>query len=124
LGSLSLVGWLAASALGQDAKTEARGREAALKVALLASQGIDAARNVQDLALVKLGADRHISILDRSTVERLLREQKLSLSGLVDASTAVRAGKLLAVDLLAIVEYSSATKQNSGVVIFDVASGV
>jgi hypothetical protein len=125
LGALCLLSWLATSAQAQDARIEPRGRAAALvKVAIVTSVEIDVARNAQDLSLVKLGADKNISLLDRSTVEKLLREQKLSLSGLVDASTALKAGKFLAVDLLAVVEYSDATKQNAGVVIFDAASGV
>src|ERR1019366_2981321 len=45
-------------------------------------------------------------------------------SGLVDANTAVKAGKILAVDLVAIVEYSTETKQNTGLIIFYVGSGV
>lgn len=93
------------------------------RVALLCSKEIDTARNVQDLALAKLGAADDIVLLDRSTVERLLGEQKLSLNGLVDASTAVKAGKILAVDLLAIVEYSSEAKQNTGFVILNAATG-
>jgi len=94
------------------------------KIALLASQDVDSARNVLDIALVKLGDDKGVMLLERAKVERLLQEQKLSLSGLVDANTAVKAGKILAVDLLAVVEYSNETKQNTGVMIFDVATGV
>jgi hypothetical protein len=63
-------------------------------------------------------------VLECTAVERLLQEQKLSLCGVVAANTTVKAGKILAVDLLAIVEYSSETKQNTGAIIFDVGSGV
>ena len=115
LGTLCLLLWFAATALGQDAK---------VKVALVSSHPIDAARNVQDLALVKLGADKNISTLERTTIDKVLREQKLASSGLVDAGTAMKAGKFLAVDLFVVVEYAAATKQNTGVVIFDVATGV
>jgi hypothetical protein len=94
------------------------------KVALVCSQELEAARNVRDLALAKLGADANIALLDRATIERLLGEQKLSLSGLVDAATAVRAGRILAVDLFAMVEYSLEAKQNAGIVVFDAATGV
>jgi hypothetical protein len=113
----------AVPALGQDATLRVH-RAGPARVALVCSQEVEAARNVQDLALVKLGADNDIALIDRATVQRLLGEQKLSLTGLVDATTAVQAGKILAVDLLAMVEYSAEAKQNTGVVIFDAGTGV
>ena len=45
-------------------------------------------------------------MLERQRVDRLLAEQGLSLGGLVDADRAVKVGKVLAADLLAIVESS------------------
>jgi hypothetical protein len=93
------------------------------KVAVLAASNEETARALQELALARLSGGDGLRLLDRSTVERLLQEQKLSLSGLVDASTAVRAGKILAADVLAVVEYSPQTRQNASVVVFDAATG-
>src|SRR5207245_1684742 len=74
--------------------------------------------------IAKLSEEKGLILLDRSATDRLLAEQKLSLSGLVDAGTAVRAGKILAVDLLGIVEASADAKQNLGLVVFDAATGI
>jgi WD40 repeat protein len=94
------------------------------KVAVVTASDAEAARGLQELALAQLGGEEGLQLLDRANVERLFAEQKLSLSGLVDASTVVRAGKILAVDLLAIVGHSGVTKENTAVIIFDAATGL
>jgi WD40 repeat protein len=93
------------------------------RLALLAPPGAEAARAVQALALAQLGGDKGVILLERDTVERLLREQKLSLAGLVSADTAVRAGKVLAADLLGVLEAVPGGKQAVGFTVFDAASG-
>ena len=105
----------------QDSPVSSRARPA--KVAIVSAQE-ETARNVQDLALAKLTGTPGLEMLERSTVDRLLREQALSVAGLVDASTAVQAGKILAVDLLAVVESSRVPGHNSGIAVFDAATGV
>jgi hypothetical protein len=99
-------------------------RTEAVKVAIVPAQDVEAAHTVQDLALVRLADTKGFQLLERAAIERVLQEQKLSLSGLVDGNTAVRAGKVLAVDLLAVIDFSADTKQNRGFTVFDVATGV
>jgi hypothetical protein len=93
------------------------------RVALITSQPTDTARGVQDLAIVQLGNEKGIELLDRTAVERLLQEQKLSLTGLVDANTAVKVGKILAVDVLGVIEASVDAKQNASLLVFDASTG-
>jgi WD40 repeat protein len=94
------------------------------KLAVVSASDAESARALQDLALARLGGAEGLQLLERANVERLLQEQKLSLTGMIDASTAVRAGKILAVDLLAVVEHSAATKENTAVIVFDAATGL
>lgn len=98
-------------------------RIGAARVAILSPQGAEAARNVQDLSLVALSDDRQITLLSRDVVEKLLKEQELSKSNLVEASSAVALGKILAVDLLAVIDAPQG-KQPLGFVVFDAANGV
>jgi curli biogenesis system outer membrane secretion channel CsgG len=61
--------------------------------------GAAAAQDVFVTELVKSGRFR---VIEREALEALMREKNLSLSGDVDPSTAVRAGKLLGVDYMLI----------------------
>jgi len=99
-------------------------KPAALRIALVASQPQESVRTVVDLALAGLSANNDLELLERSAIERVLTEQKLSLSGLVDANRAVAAGKLLAVDLFAVVETAPGGKEALGLVVYDTKSGV
>ncbi len=99
---------------------------AATRVALLNGEGSDQIANVMDLAQVALSKEPEIELLDRALIRRVLEEQKLSLSGVVDASQAIAVGKLLTVDLVAVVEASPGkdSDQVPGLVIFDSRTGV
>lgn len=71
------------------------------------SGGAEAAQDVFVTELVKSGKFR---VIDREQLDALLREKNLSLSGDVDPSTAVRAGKLLGVEYFltgAVTEYGA-----------------
>lgn len=105
-------------------ETLAQARTGPARIALLTSQNLEAARNLQDLSLAKLSTEPGIQLLERAAIERVLREQALSLSGLVDAGTAVKVGQLLAVDVLGIIDSAPAAKSSIGLVVFDAASGV
>jgi len=93
---------------------------AATRAALVGGDGGNHQINkALDLATVQLSSDAKIALLERSEIDRVLSEQNLSLSGLVDAETVVRAGKLLAVDLFAVVESAGEGKEALGLVVFD-----
>jgi hypothetical protein len=94
------------------------------RIALVSSGTSDNVGALLDLAQAKISAQPGVELLDRQAMTRILQEQKLSLSGLVDASTAVRAGKLLSVDLFAFVEADPASKDALGLVVYDAATGV
>src|SRR5207244_4220275 len=76
---------------------------AATRVALMNGEGSEQIANVVDLAHVALSREPELELLDRALIRRVLEEQKLSLSGVVDASQAIAVGKLLTVDLIAVV---------------------
>lgn len=94
------------------------------RVALVSLDGKDAIRNVLDLAEAELGSQTKIEILERRQIERVLSEQKLSLAGLVEADQIVAAGKLLSVDLFAVVETDPGGKEVLGLLVFQAQSGV
>src|SRR5687768_11672673 len=74
------------------------------RVALVSTEAADPVENVLALGQARLSADPKLVVLERNEVHRVLTEQKLALGGVVDASTAVAAGKLIATDLFAVVE--------------------
>ena len=109
---------------------------AATRIAIVASQN-SAARGpstgtneagavggVIALAEAKLSTCEGLEVLDRLQIERVLKEQKLSLSGLVDASQAVKVGQILSVDLFVIVEKTADGKEAFGCLIYDANSGL
>ena len=84
-----------------------------------------------DLATAKLGSEKEIELLDRAAIARVLAEQNLSLSGAVNPNSVVSVGKLLSVDLFAVVDSLQITKTNgaasrtvAGLVVFDAKTGV
>src|SRR5262245_46255986 len=91
---------------------------AATKVALVTKETSDSTKTLLELAQVELSAEKSIDLLERQAIDRVLAEQKLSLSGLVDANTAVKVGKLLGVDVFAVLEMGG-NKEALGVVVYD-----
>ena len=78
------------------------------------SGGGAAAQDVFVTELVKSGKFR---VIDREALSTLMREKNLSLSGDIDASTAIRAGKLLGVQYFltgAVTEYGNTSKGGRG----------
>jgi hypothetical protein len=64
---------------------------------------------------------KNVQLVDRQSINRLLQEQYLSKTGLIDADHAVSAGKILSADLLAFVSVSA---DSSTIIVFDANSGV
>jgi curli biogenesis system outer membrane secretion channel CsgG len=84
------------------------------------SHGAEAAQDVFVTELVKSGKFR---VVEREQLEALMREKGLALSGDIDPSTAVKAGKLLGVNYLltgAVTEYGNTNKGGGG---FGVSAG-
>src|SRR5262249_30464360 len=83
----------------------------AARLALVTSDRSNAIRNVLTLAEAKLGELPHVKLLERQAIDKVLAEQKLSLSGLVAPDQAVALGKLLSVDVFAVLEAGANTKE-------------
>src|SRR5262245_37497776 len=97
---------------------------AATRVALVGTDDKEVVRNVLDLAEAELSSRKTIEILERRQIDRVLSEQKLSLSGVVEANQIVAAGKLLSVDLFAVVETAANGKEVLGLTVFQAQTGV
>lgn len=93
----------------------------ATRVALVGAAGAGA---VLELAEAGLSENKGVELLERRQVERVLAEQALTLSGLVDANKVVAVGKLLSVELFAVVETTAGGKEALGLVVFDARTGV
>ncbi len=97
---------------------------AATRVALVSGEASKAIAKVMDVATAKLSAEKSIELLERKEIARVLAEQKLSIAGIMDAEKAVAIGKLLSVDLFAVVESDIEKKEAIGLVVFNAKSGV
>src|SRR2546426_2946342 len=96
--------------------------QAATRIALVgAGNGVE---NVLDAATALMSKDTDLQFLDRAEVGRVLREQEISLAGLVRAEHAVKAGQLLHADLFAVLEGATAGSPSFGLVVFDAKNGV
>jgi hypothetical protein len=95
-----------------------------VKVALVTRQASDSISSLLDLAQAKLSRDERLDLLERQAMALLLKEHNLSLSGLVDAATAVKAGQILAAELFAILETTNEGKEAVALVVYDSATGI
>jgi hypothetical protein len=93
-----------------------------VKLALVPAQHRPAVLGVLELVQAELSSEKRLQLLERRQIEKALKEQAVSLSGLVDASTAVRAGQILGADLFGVLE--SDDKEAVGLVVYDAATGV
>ena len=55
---------------------------------------------VSEILTIALSDQKNMVVVDRTSLEKVLREQKLGLSGLVNPETAARVGKLLTADVV------------------------
>ncbi|MDA1164294.1 MAG: hypothetical protein O3B13_14455 [Planctomycetota bacterium] len=74
------------------------------RVVIVSSGESSAVDAVIDLATVALSQDESIEQLERQAVRNALAEQELSLAGSQGADSAIQVGRLLATDLVAVVE--------------------
>jgi hypothetical protein len=100
---------------------------AATRLAPVAGDSNAGLETVLDSAIVLLSKEADLQLLDRAEVSRVLREQELTLDGLVRAEHALKAGQLLRADLLAVLEGTLTNGTSSlslGLVVFDARTGV
>jgi tetratricopeptide (TPR) repeat protein len=78
------------------------------------------------LAETALADTKSLVLLERQGINRILEEHQLALSGEADAATAVQVGRLLTVDLLAMLAGDPAVEgsQALALVVFDARTGV
>jgi len=75
------------------------------KVALIPAQGQYApAKELVDFVEVALSGQEGIALIERAQIKKVLAEQELNASGLVDPANAVKVGKLLGADILLFIE--------------------
>jgi hypothetical protein len=98
--------------------------QGATRVALVSPDRREPARNALALAEAKLSAARDVELLERTAIDKVLAEQKLTLAGVIDSNQAVAVGKLLGVDVFGVVETDPTGKEVLGLVVFDAATGV
>jgi len=106
--------------------------QAATRVALVADKAEGDVVKILDLATVKLGQEKEIELLSRDEIQRVLAEQQLTLDGTLNPSRLVTAGKLLKVDLFAVLDTVTRTNRTeggmsqavAGLTVFDAKTGV
>jgi hypothetical protein len=95
-----------------------------VRVALVAAWAGETNANVAALATAGLSREPGVTLIERDQVERVLREHQLARSGLLGARQALAVGKLLGVDVFAVLENFPGEPGALGVVVFDAATGV
>ena len=88
------------SILGTPHLVHSGGVDGGLRLAILAGEG-ERAPSAETIVLLEavLSQQPGLALLERAEIDKILKEQELTVSGLVDPPTAVRLGKLLPVDL-------------------------
>lgn len=97
--------------------------QAAVRVALVTLERGEIAQGVLDLATAKLSADPSVEMLEREEIDRLFEEQDRSRMLAGDESLALRAGQVLAADVLGVVEFDITASDALGLVVFDTRTG-
>ena len=101
----------------------APGAQADVRVALVTLERGEIAQGVLDLAAAGLSAEPGIVLLERAEIDRLFEEQERSRALAGDESLALRAGQMLAADVLGVVEFDAAASEALGLVVFDARTG-
>lgn len=94
------------------------------RVAVVSGDRDESVSKVVALALVNLSQNADVELIERDDIRRVLDEQKLNASGIVDVSQAISLGKLLKADLFAIVESAAGKQVVPSVVVFDARTGI
>ncbi len=98
----------------------------ASRVAIVRQSRDRASENVVTLAEVALTEHEGIQLVERQQIDQLLTEQALSQTGLVGSAEAVRIGRVLRADMLAVINTVPVRggRPVLGLVVFDTARGI
>lgn len=97
---------------------------ASTRIALIANSGRNESLDTLALAEAFLAESKDIKLVERNDIQRVLAEHNLSMSGLVNAEAAVRVGKLLGADVLAVVETEPQSRRALGMLVFETTTGL
>lgn len=88
------------------------------------SNGGGPGQGVSDMLTNQMVRNGTFSIIERSRIEQVLREQNLGAAGRIDASTAARIGRILGVDAVVIgsVTRFNLEERRSGISVFGIGS--
>jgi len=90
-----------------------------VRVALVTLERSEIAQGVLDMATAELSSDPSVVMLERGEIERLFEEQQQSRRLAGDESLALRAGQILAADVLGVIEFDAGKTNALGLVVFD-----
>ena len=98
---------------------------ARVRLALISGVRQKTALDAVALAEVQLSTLPALSLLERSAIDKVLAEHQLVFQGMADTALAVKAGKVLTVDLLAVLEGDPKAKDDPslGLIVFDARTG-
>ncbi len=107
------------------AAPQASGPKSGVRLAVVTGLRDQETLDVLALAEIRISSMEGVALLERKDLDPVLAEHALTLSGLVDATMALRLGKLLTVDLLAVVEGDPKAAKHAvlGLVVFDARTG-
>ncbi len=94
-----------------------------VRVALVTLERGEIAQGVVDLATAELSAEPGVEMLEREEIDRLFAEQERSRMQAGDEALALRAGQVLAADVLGVVEFDETASDALGLVVFDAGTG-
>lgn len=110
-----LAAWIAASWAGVCLADPDR------SIAVVTASRSDAAQAAVELATIQLAEDASLVVVERQSIEQVLQEHELALSGLADSQQAISVGRLLGVDLLAVY---LPTQDAARLIVLDATRGV
>jgi hypothetical protein len=111
------------AAMTGAASARAKSDGAPPRLALVSTTLTPAIQNILTLAEAKISTDSAVQLVDRREIDKILAEQKLSTAGFVKEDQVLKVGRLLGVNLFAVLEAAPNSKEVVGLVIFDAATG-
>lgn len=115
--------WAGLFVLGLLTMPGAAQTPAPVRVALVTLAQGETAQGVVDLATAELSAEAGVDVLEREEIDRLMEEQERSRMQAGDEALALRAGQVLAADVLGVVEFDESASDALGLVVFDAGTG-